>query len=441
MIEENYLRQTNFENGLLKDCASKNVVPALTQFLENYKDEEDIVANATELLLALSNRYPELFTSGAGKRPFVRAIIKETRNELRTANRDPKSLAKVSQNLTLLSKIAENSDTLSLIIAEGGQDLALNVASGATGLSGNMKILFSQGSMSSRGPLAGSLGANPVENVISSSLDLLEKMLNLPVEQRQAVPDLPQQLINALESASNSVNALRVLGMLEKASRMDDLAGPLAENELLERIMNTCTSYPNNKAIESKVGDIVANLGANTWIPQMAEQVAEISQGFDIKDLEVIESYKGALDYYGNLLTAGKDTQVEENSSLGGAKAVGATIASATEHGDLLNSHIRVVRKLAERDPEAKAHLRESDAAPTLAALLAEDFSATGQQDPTEQVIRALKSLADEKASGPKLLIDGMSGEERKLESASNEYANNFLIYSKLSSCIYTFEF
>ena len=422
------LKNPKTHDAVLKNCAKSELVSILTSFLELYKSEENIINATTELLLAISNKFPEL-VSKMGQKSFVRALIKETKNSLKLGEDEASALIQANQNLRCLVTMSDNSATLGQIIEEGGQELALSVVNQyIKSNSVSSKTVEKSEQTEAEGGNLTEVSKSTLESLVSSSMELLDKILDVPKDKRTAVSsDIPKELVNILEDNQNLNISLNALKIVEKASKVEDLAASLSENDSIEKIMGTCSSFENNHQIESFVGKILVNLGANSMIPQVAEQVIELAQSLNMQDQESVESLNGALNYYGNLLAAPRDVDVEGDSSKRVAEALQVSIEPAKADSELLFNHIKVLEKVSEREPDVKQKVRESDTSRTLVGLLGEENVETNDKQRITQVLNTVKALGGQEVE-PEVIINGQTGEEITRIEEADSFAHHFTL-------------
>jgi len=423
------LKNTNTQSTVLQKCAKPELVSVLTSFLELYKSEESIINATTELLLAISNKFPEL-VSKMGQKSFVRALIKETKNALKLGEDDASALVQANQNLRCLVTMSDNSATLGQIIEEGGQDLAISVVNqyiknkSDVGRDRSLsQASAKQEQIEAEGNVSTEVSKSTSENLVSCSIELLDKILDVPKEKRAAVSsNIPKQLVNILEDNQNINISLNALKIVEKASKIEDLAASLGENDSIEKIMGACSSFANNPQIENFVGKILINLGANSMIPQVAEQVIELAQALNMQDPESVDSLNGALNYYGSLLTAPRDIEVEGDSSKRVADALQISIDSARTDSELLLNHIKVLERLSQRETDVKQKIRESDTSKTLVCLLADENISK-----ISQILNTVRAIGGQEIE-PNVIINGQTGEEISRIEDGGSFAHHFTL-------------
>jgi len=415
LLTTSFYRNEKTSEQVLQKSADSAIVSALTSFLETYKNEETIINNATELLLAISNKFPDL-VSKMGQKSFVRALIKETKTALKLGEDDLSALSQANQNLRCLVTMADNPNTLTTIIEEGGQDLSLSVVDKY--IKENKKTKAEELASESR-------KTSTTEGLVSSSIELLDKILEVPKDKRASVSStVPTDLLNILEDCQNPEIGLNALKIVEKASRVEDFAEVLSENEALEKIMGSIQTFPNNPQVSEIVGQVITNLGANAMIPQVAEQVIELAQSLNMQDADSVESLNSALAYYSNLLAAPRDPEVEGDSSKRVSEALQSSLEASKPDADLLLSHVKILEKLSTREPEVRTQIRESATSRTLVSLLGES---SGDKQRTDQVLKVVKALSSS-VTEPQLVIDGQTGEERLRKEEGDGFLHSFIL-------------
>ena len=429
------VRNNATSEEVLKKCGTPDFVPTLAGLLETYKNNQGIMNSATELLLAISNKYPGL-VSKVGQKSFVRALTKETKTALKTGSDSPSSLVQANQNLRCLVTMAENPETLKQIIEEGGDDLAVSMIENYIRENKDndqprdrAASQLSQTQVNESGAVTIETFEATSENLVKSSLELLDKILDAPKDQRPTVnPNLAKGLVDILESTQNVGITLNTLKVIEKATNVEELATLLSDNEHLEKIMQASNNFSESPEVGETVGKILVNLGANSMIPQVAEQVVELSQGLDVKDPESRESYLTALNYYGNLLEAPKNTEVEGELEGNIVKAMQTTLQASKDDPELVETHIKIIEKLASRDEKTRAQLRNSPISEALMNVFNGTKSGPSNRQTLNSVIRTIRALGqDEESTHQVTTINGETGAEVADQGESDVYVNSLL--------------
>lgn len=413
-------------NELVKNCAEADFVPTLVGFLESYNGHQTIMNNSIEILLAISSKYPDL-TTRMSEKNFVRALIRETAIAVKLGKDDQNALAVANQNFRCLVGLAENPNALRAMAEGGGEDLAVSVVEKYIRKSKQGQAKRERAASIRPGQvlmeIAAAIGTqhSVIDTLIASALELLDKILNIPIGQRAVVnASLGRELVNVLEDNNDPIMVLSALKIIEKASRHEQLVADLSETTSLMKIMKAATAIPNNAEVERIIGIILANLGSNSMIPIIAEQVIDYSQKLNYNDVETVEPYLSALNYYANLLSGPKNSKIEGNTGIRVYEAIQVTLPTSKTNPPLLLAHLRVIERLVSREPEIRYSVRRSPIADLLAQILSTVKADVQTKQITQILTKAAKEITRHEERN-EIVLDGTTGVRKQVRVENHD--------------------